>query len=297
MEQVTHLKYILLIFEKILGLKVNFLKSSLAGIGIDDGDVNWYAQILCCKVEHWPLKYLGMTLGGSKKSRVFWDPVAERVNKRLACWKRSYISLGGRIILIKVAMANMPVYYMSLFKMPVKIVKVLEKYQWDFLWESGEKKSHLVNWKVACCPKSHGGLGVGWLKERNMALLVKWIWRFSTEKGSFWHSFISNMVFTLMDGTLIPLPIILRPYFGEILLHATLLLLSIFILWRGMVGRFIFGKTFGGTTNVFHRPFLSFPVWLPLRKLKLPRLFHALSQVFLGPCLSQETFMVGKWNG
>lgn len=107
--------------------------------------------------------------------------------------EKSYISLGGRIILIKAALVNIPVYYMSMFKTPMKIVKVLGKSRWDFLSDGGgEKKMHLVKWKVTCHPKEHEGLGVGRLKDRNVAPVSKWIWRFSAEIGSFWHSIISS---------------------------------------------------------------------------------------------------------
>lgn len=124
-EQVTHLKYILKIYEMILSLKVNLSKSSLAGIRVEVGDVCRYAHLLGCRVEQWPLKYLGMLLRGGKKSGVFWDLDVERVNKKLSSCKKSYISLGGKITLIKSTLANIPVYYMSLFKMPAKVVKVL----------------------------------------------------------------------------------------------------------------------------------------------------------------------------
>lgn len=36
-----------------------------------------------------------------------------------------------------------------------------------------KKRDHLVNWEVVCRPKSHGGLGIGRLKEKNIALLSK----------------------------------------------------------------------------------------------------------------------------
>lgn len=54
-----------------------------------------------------------------------------------------------------------------------------------------ENMIHLVKWEVASRPKSLGGLGVGHLKDRNVVLLSKWLWRFSNEKWSFWHSIIS----------------------------------------------------------------------------------------------------------
>lgn len=86
------------------------------------------------------MNYLGMPLGGSQKSCAFWDLVVERVNKKLTCWKQSYISLGGRITLIKAALSNIPVYYMSLFKMPIKVVNLIERCQRDFMWEGGRDK-------------------------------------------------------------------------------------------------------------------------------------------------------------
>lgn len=35
-----------------------------------------------------------------------------------------------------------------------------------------------------------GGLSIGHLKERNLALLGKWLWRFSNDEGNLWHSTI-----------------------------------------------------------------------------------------------------------
>lgn len=43
----------------------------MARIGVDDGKMVHFAQILGCRVEQWPLKYLGIPLGGSQKSLVF----------------------------------------------------------------------------------------------------------------------------------------------------------------------------------------------------------------------------------
>lgn len=62
---------------------------------------------------------------------------------------------------------------MSLFKMPVKVEKRIEKMQRDFFWEgSGEgKRDHLVRWEVMCQPRpiAKGGLGIGNIRHRNVA--------------------------------------------------------------------------------------------------------------------------------
>lgn len=88
-------------------------------------------------------------------------------------------------------MSNVPVYYLSLFKVHEKIIQIFGKSQRDFLWESGlEKRDHMVNWKDVCRPKLLGGLGIGHIKEINLVLIGKWHWRFSTELDNLWHSTI-----------------------------------------------------------------------------------------------------------
>lgn len=101
--------------------------------------------------------------------------------------------MGGRITFIKAALSKIPIYYMSLFKMPAKITFRVERFQRDFLWEEGlKKKDHLVGWKLVCPLKKEGGLGIDRIKERNMVLMDKWLWRFSTKRDSLWHSTISQ---------------------------------------------------------------------------------------------------------
>ncbi|RVW69051.1 putative ribonuclease H protein [Vitis vinifera] len=56
----------------------------------------------------------------------------------------------------------MPIYLMSLLRMPRVVSLRLEKIQRDFLWGGGalERKPHLVNWDTVCMDKRKGGLGV-----------------------------------------------------------------------------------------------------------------------------------------
>ena len=101
----------------------------------------------------------------------------ERMRRRLALWKRQYISKGGRITLIKSTLANMPIYQLSLFQMPKIVAKRFEKLQRDFLWGVGslERKVHLINWEVVCTQKEKGDLGIQKIDLLNKALLGKWI--------------------------------------------------------------------------------------------------------------------------
>ena len=70
---------------------------------------------LGCRVGFLSTVYLGLPLGAYHKTLSMWDGVEERMRRRLALWKRQYISKGGTITLIKSMLANMPIYQLSLF--------------------------------------------------------------------------------------------------------------------------------------------------------------------------------------
>ena len=141
-----------------------------------------------CRVGQLPAVYLGLPLGASNKAISVWDGVEEKVRRRLALWKRQYISKGGRITLIKSTLASIPLYQMSLFHMPKLVARRLEKLQRDFSWggANGGKKGHLVKWEVVCVDKEKGGLGLRKFACLNKALLGKWIWRFARAKEDLW---------------------------------------------------------------------------------------------------------------
>ena len=98
-DQVTYLCWLLMWFEAISVLRINLDKSELIPLGCVD-NVKDLVVKLGCKVGSLPSSYLGMSLGATFKSMATWDEMEERFHKRLAMWKRQYISKGGRITLI-----------------------------------------------------------------------------------------------------------------------------------------------------------------------------------------------------
>ena len=182
-EQMRYLCWLLMWFEAISGLRINLNKSEIIPAGrITDADV--LALELGCKVGTLPSSYLGLPLGTPHNSIAVWDGIKERFRKRLTLWKRQYISKGERLTLIRSTLSCLPIYFMSLFRLPRRVRLRLEQIQRDLLWGGGnmDKKSHLVKWSTVCVNKRNRGLGVRDLSILNRALLCKWIWRFANEK-------------------------------------------------------------------------------------------------------------------
>jgi len=145
-----------------------------------------------CGVSSLPLKYLGLPLGVPFKAKSIWDDVVGKIERRLAIWKRMYLSKGGRVTLIKSTLSNLPTYFLSLFPIPSSVASRIEKLHRDFLWGGlGEElKYHLVSWSTGCSPISVGGLGIRNLRIFNQALLGKWLWCFVHEREALWRSVV-----------------------------------------------------------------------------------------------------------
>ena len=135
-DQLTYLSWLLMWFEGCSGLRVNLEKSELISMGRVH-DIEDLALELGCKVGGLSSCYLGLPLVAPFKSEVVWDGVEERFRKRLAMWKRQYISKGERLTLIWSTLSSMPIYFMSLFYLPRKVRFRVEKIQRDFLWGGG----------------------------------------------------------------------------------------------------------------------------------------------------------------
>ena len=125
-EQLLYIRIVLIFFEAITGVKVNVGKSETVPVG-EVGHMDALARILCCKVGRLPMSYLGMPLGAHFKDASIWNPVLERVEKKLSGWKRLYLSKGGRLTLLKSTLSSIPTYYLSLFTIPQHIADRLER--------------------------------------------------------------------------------------------------------------------------------------------------------------------------
>ena len=90
-EQLLSIRLALSCFQAVTGLKVNAGKSEIVPIG-EVNNLEVLANILHCRVGNLPMKYLGMPLGTLFKTALIWNPILEKMEKKLSGWKRLYLS-------------------------------------------------------------------------------------------------------------------------------------------------------------------------------------------------------------
>ncbi|GJY03614.1 RNA-directed DNA polymerase, eukaryota, reverse transcriptase zinc-binding domain protein [Tanacetum coccineum] len=173
---------------RVSGLKINFHKSNLVGVGVPFDEVKALAQLTGCQASPPYFKYLGLPVGFNMAATTNWDFLIDKFSKRLSNWKASMLSIGGRTTLLSSVLGSIGTYYCSIFPMPSSIYKKLESLRSKFFWGSNVDGNKIpwIAWNTALASKVHGGLGIGSLFSLNQALILKWRWRFFQNPNALW---------------------------------------------------------------------------------------------------------------
>lgn len=161
----------------VLGLNINMWKRRLYGIRVEDSFLQAVGDFLCCKWVHLPFNFVGLIVGGNLRKISFWNLVNEGIMARLALLLWRLVSVGGRVELLNSVITNLPLYYMSFFKMSVKVEWDIIRIQRNFLWHNSEERKGIgwICWKSICKRKEEGGLRIKDVGLFNKALLSKWL--------------------------------------------------------------------------------------------------------------------------
>ncbi|XP_057746334.1 uncharacterized protein LOC130965582 [Arachis stenosperma] len=193
-ETILNYKRLLRCFELMSGLSINFDKSNLISVNCEQGWVDQACGLLGCKQVVLPVRYLGISLGANPRLVKTWKSIIDKVEAKLSLWKAKVLNKAGKLVLIKSVLNSLPMYYLSLYKMPKAVADKLIALQRQFLWckEDGTYGIPLVKWELVQAPKKVGGLGVGDAVLRNTRLLFKWWWHFSKEDYPLWKKIVCS---------------------------------------------------------------------------------------------------------
>ncbi|XP_065636444.1 uncharacterized protein LOC136070428 [Quercus suber] len=158
-------------------LKVYVGKSEIVPVG-EVGNLDALACILCCKVGRLPMSYLGMPLGAHFKDALIWNPILERVEKKLSGWKQLYLSKG-------VEVGGLGIQKIGLFNQTL-----LGKWFWQF----GKEATHL--WSQVIATKYGEGSG-GWCTRVMRGTHGCGLWK-NIRKGA--NNFFGHMVYAAGEG-------------------------------------------------------------------------------------------------
>jgi hypothetical protein len=189
----TVIQDVLFLFCAVSGLSINHSKSTVHFWGLTE------SELLCLKNSipftfidlREGFKYLGFQLKLRASSPDEWHWLVRLFERKIGGWCNIWLSLGGRLTLVKAVLEGLAVFWMTLERIPKKVINSLRRLSSNFLWNGlGSKHSfHLCSWEILTKPRKAGGWGLKNLFTFNTALLASSFWRAATI-NSIWHRIV-----------------------------------------------------------------------------------------------------------
>ena len=124
----TALKNILQDFASTTGLKVNFSKSMLIPINLEENRTNLLAQLFGCTVGTLSFTYLGLPLGLTKPKVIDFLPLVNKCERRFS-YTSVFLSQAGRLEVTNSIFSSLPMFFMSTFSLHKTFIKEVDKYR------------------------------------------------------------------------------------------------------------------------------------------------------------------------
>ncbi|XP_059066721.1 uncharacterized protein LOC131044985 [Cryptomeria japonica] len=143
------------IYEKASGQKVNWNKSEIFFFNTKPCKQREVCKILSMKVGSLPGKYLGIPFFGDANKFDLWKNLIDSCINKMDGWKSRWLTLVGRISMLRTVVSTIPIYSMMCLKIPKKA-------------------------------KIRGGAGLRDWHKMNTALGAKLVWNIYTNPNQMW---------------------------------------------------------------------------------------------------------------
>lgn len=196
-QSVATVKTILICFEAMSGLKINYSKSQVFTVAMSDDEGTDIANALNCQKAELPMTYLGLPCADRALTEGDWDPTTLKVAARCDPWEGKLMSSAARLTLTNACLSAIPTFAMGLFLLGEGIHGKFDKIRARFFWEADAKKRkyHMIRWADLCRPKKQGGLGITNTRFMNLALISKWIWKLAQNDDGLWAKLLKAKYF------------------------------------------------------------------------------------------------------
>jgi hypothetical protein len=190
--QLFFLKALLNSFAESTGLKVNYRKSQMIAINVNQEKTQQLANTFGCDIGTMPFTYLGLPMGTTKPRMENLTPTMDRILRRLSSCS-TWLSYSGRLEMLNSAITPITTYALCTFKLPKGVIENIDRARKQCLWRGNDEQKrggNLVAWPNVMKPKEKGGLGVINLRLQNDALLIKHLDKFYNKADVPWVQLI-----------------------------------------------------------------------------------------------------------
>jgi hypothetical protein len=161
------------------GLATNVDKCIIMPIHCSQSQVEAIHEVFPCKIQEFPVKYLGAPLAPTRISRNEEQHIVDNVVAHIPVWKGGLLTNAGRRTLVQSTLSVIPVHMSIYCSLSSWAIKEIDCRRRAFLWAGTDSVSDgrcKVAWPIVCTPKENGGLGILDLRILGFALRLRWEW-------------------------------------------------------------------------------------------------------------------------
>lgn len=124
------------------------------------------------------MNYLGAPLVDGRLKAYHLDTLVVKVRAKVASWKATLLSQGGRLILLKHVLTSMASHLLAVMDVPKVVLSKLNTILLTFFWgeHGGKGKTKWCDWSRISKPTKEGGLGLRNFSEMQHAMHMKLGW-------------------------------------------------------------------------------------------------------------------------
>src|SRR4051812_9707320 len=111
-------KFLLLCFQEISGLAINFGKSEVMVLGYPEEERHRIANLLNCRLGTFPTSYLVIPISDARIQIKDLRPIVARMQHRVEPWQGRLLSKAARAIIINSSLSSLVMYVMGFYSLP-----------------------------------------------------------------------------------------------------------------------------------------------------------------------------------
>lgn len=139
------------IYNQVSGNKINLQKSKIYCWNCPGTELGRIARALEMECpRNWvSFTYLGVSIFKTTSNSANWNPIIDKLKAKIQKWGADWLTLAGKLVLLKSVLYTIPIYQSSILLAPNKVIGKIESLCKKFMWEGGKgnlKKLHLVSW-------------------------------------------------------------------------------------------------------------------------------------------------------
>ncbi|XP_062094250.1 uncharacterized protein LOC133800311 [Humulus lupulus] len=170
-------------FSSSTGLQINESKSQIYFGGVSAIDRQKIADEIKLSKRSFPHKYLGVPMRPTKRKHEDCHIIIQKIKLRLHTWASRHLSFAGRMQLIHSVLFGLRNYWLSIFVLPQRIIKEVEKLCRGFLWgvNGNRSKIHMASWS------KHDMLWVKWINSIYLKGSNFWSYKLPPDTSWYWR--------------------------------------------------------------------------------------------------------------